>query len=283
MSDSLFAIFPNERFVDLTLYQYGWEQTDPGHSFGPYARNHFLFHYVISGAGTLIYRDLHDVDHQISIRSGQGFLICPRQVTNYFADSVHPWEYTWLEFDGARVREALELAGLDENEPLYRSGSKDLTLQLMNEMLYIVHHSTASPLQQIGHLYLFLDLLTQSSASKKVITNSSMREFYIKETLSYLEANFQNQITVEDLAANCKLNRTYYSSIFKQATGKTPQEFLIHYRMSKASQLLKLTELSIADIGNAVGYPNQLHFSRAFKNLYGVSPRLWRNQHQMVQ
>ena len=49
--------------------------------------------------------------------------------------------------------------------------------------------------------------------------------------------------------------------------------------MTKAAGLLKLTGLSIADIGNAVGYPNQLHFSRAFKNVYGISPRQWRCEH----
>lgn len=45
----------------------------------------------------------------------------------------------------------------------------------------------------------------------------------------------------------------------------------MNYRMVKATELLKLTSLSIADIGSAVGYENQLHFSRAFKNIYGVS------------
>ena len=49
--------------------------------------------------------------------------------------------------------------------------------------------------------------------------------------------------------------------------------------MTKAAELLKLTSLSIADVGNAVGYENQLHFSRAFKHVYGISPRQWRNEH----
>ena len=49
MSDLLFSVFPNENFVDLGLYQYGWEQCAPAHSFGPAARNHYIFHYVISG------------------------------------------------------------------------------------------------------------------------------------------------------------------------------------------------------------------------------------------
>ena len=51
--------------------------------------------------------------------------------------------------------------------------------------------------------------------------------------------------------------------------------------MSKAAELLKLTQLSINDIGIAVGYDNSLHFSRAFKNIYGISPREWRNQNKM--
>lgn len=49
--------------------------------------------------------------------------------------------------------------------------------------------------------------------------------------------------------------------------------------MTKATELLKLTAFSIGDIGNAVGYPNQLHFSRAFKSVYGISPRQWRYEH----
>ena len=74
---------------------------------------------------------------------------------------------------------------------------------------------------------------------------------------------------------------TIFGKIFKDGIGKSPQEFLITYRMTKAAELLKLTSLSIADIGNAVGYPNQLHFSRAFKNTYGTSPRSWRNENKL--
>ena len=59
MSDLLFSVFPNENFVDLGLYQYGWEQCAPAHSFGPAARNHYIFHYVISGTGTLLADDEH--------------------------------------------------------------------------------------------------------------------------------------------------------------------------------------------------------------------------------
>lgn len=84
------------------------------------------------------------------------------------------------------------------------------------------------------------------------------------------------------MAEVCGINRSYFGKVFKEALGKTPQEFLINYRMAKAAELLKLTKLSIGDISNAVGYENQLHFSRAFKSIYGKSPRDWRNENQTL-
>ena len=53
---------------------------------------------------------------------------------------------------------------------------------------------------------------------------------------------------------------------------------LVSKGMTKAEELLKTTTLSIADVGSAVGYFDQFHFSRAFKKVYGVSPRAWRDE-----
>lgn len=149
---------------------------------------------------------------------------------------------------------------------------------MKEELLYIINHKEESSFHLIGHLYLFMDSLVRSCASDQTSKGNSLRDFYIKEAFSFIEQNFQNNISVEDIASSCGLNRSYFGKIFHENTGKSPQDFLISYRMTKAAELLKLTELSIADIGNAVGYPNQLHFSRAFKNVYGISPRQWRNE-----
>ena len=278
MQNWIFSIFPNETFVDLGLYQYGWEKCTPLHSFGPAARNHYLFHYVLSGTGTLQAEDSKKETHEYQIKSRQGFMIFPNQVTTYTADPRLPWEYIWLEFDGLRVKEALEIAGFSRSHPVYHARSKDLQEELQKEMMYIVQHKDASSLHLIGHLYLFLDYLTRSSVSMVPKQSSKLQDFYLKEATTFVEQNFQNDITVEDIAAFCGLNRSYFGKIFKKAVGKTPQEFLLTYRMIKATELLKLTRLSIGDISSAVGYRDQLHFSRAFKKIYGVSPKEWRRQ-----
>ena len=281
MQNLIFSIFPNQNFVDLGLFQFGWERCAPAHSFGPAARNHYLFHYILSGTGTLMADDSKGVTQTYSIKSMQGFMIFPNQITTYVADRQLPWEYVWLEFDGLRVKSLLDTIGLSLDKPVYHARNKNLREDMANEMLYISRHKDESPFHLIGHLYLFLDYLLRSAADEQLEHGSKLREFYIHEALTYIEHNFQNEITIEDIAGVCGLNRTYFGKIFKEALGKTPQEFLLNYRMLKAAELLKLTSLSIGDIGLAVGYANQMHFSRAFKNNYGISPREWRYQNHV--
>lgn len=278
MNDLLFSVFPSENFVDLSLFQCGREKCSPAHSFGPAARNHYLFHYVISGTGRLFAYDKKGETKEYSIKSMQGFMILPDQITTYVADKDMPWEYVWIEFDGLRAKAVVEAAGFSLDQPVYKALSKELREEMMKEMNYIAENSSSSPFHLIGHLYLFLDYLTRSTEGIKVHHSSKLRDFYIHEALVFIEHNFQNDISVEDIADVCGLNRSYFGKIFKEAIGKSPQEFLLSYRMIKATELLKLTKLSVGDISSAVGYDNQLHFSRAFKSIYGVSPKKWRTE-----
>ena len=191
-----FHVFQDERFVDLNLYQYGWEQTEPLHSYGPYARNHYLFHYVISGKGLLFANE-----QEYAIEGGQGFLIAPGQVTTYRADEQEPWEYTWIEFDGLRAHEALNLAGISGQNPVYSPASTKAGQLLQEQMLFLVNHSQDSPMRQIGYGFLFLDQLVQSSASHQAQSPRRLRDFYMKEALSFIEQHYSEDISMEVMLA----------------------------------------------------------------------------------
>lgn len=269
-----FHVFQDERFVDLNLYQYGWERTEPLHSYGPHTRNHYLFHYVIGGRG-ILYAD----DQAYKIGPGHGFLIVPGQPTTYVADQFDPWEYTWIEFDGLRARESLSLAGISRSQPVYTPQSREAGRLLQEQMLTIVNHPQASPIRQIGQAFLFLDQLVESSAAKREQSQRRLRDFYMKEALSFIEQNYQSDISIEEIAAFCGLNRSYFGKLFRDTMGESPQAFLLHYRMARAAQLLTETTYPISTISAMVSYANQLHFSRAFKSVYGVAPRTYRQTH----
>lgn len=88
--------------------------------------------------------------------------------------------------------------------------------------------------------------------------------------LSFIEQHYSEDISIEDISS---------SKVFRDTMGESPQGFLLHYRMARAAQLLTESRLPISTISTMVSYPNQLHFSRAFKNVYGISPRDYRAKH----
>lgn len=280
MGNFSFSIFPNENFLDLRLYQYGWEQCEPLHSYGPSVRNHYLFHYILSGRGSLLSAGEDSKDRRYELAAGQGFLICPGQVNTYSATKDDPWKYVWLEFDGLRAGEFLTSAGLDLAQPIYSPRDTALGELMRDEMLYITDHAEASPLHLIGHLCLFLDALIRSSSTQTLNQRPQLRDFYIQEAVTFMEQNYQRNLTVEEIAGVCRLNRSYFSKLFRDNLGCPPQEFLIRLRLAKAVELMKTTSSSIGDISALCGYPNQLHFSRAFKKRYGISPREWRSRNR---
>ena len=282
MSQNTFSMFPNERFIDLNIYQFGYEQCSPLHSFGPFVRNHYLFHYIISGKGTLLSTYQNQL-REYKLEKDMGFLICPNTINHYFADENDPWEYTWVEFDGMKVKEFLDQSGITFKNPIYHPNSIESAHKLRDLILYIAHHSNEPPLHLIGYMYLILNQLIQSSSSKHDVQSGKLSDFYIKEAISFIEQNYMRNITVENMAQFCNLNRSYFGKIFHDNIGKSPQQFLISYRMGKAADQLKTTDFPIKNICENVGYPNQLHFSRAFKNTYGISPSEYRKQNHIIK
>ncbi len=275
MENLVFEIFNNDVYIDLTLYQYGWQKCTKLHSCGPRKKNHFLFHYIISGKGS--FKTKNNLEEKVyKLEKNTGFIIFPDQVTSYFADENDPWEYVWLEFDGIKAKEILNTIKLNKDYPIYTTKSSEISENIKNEMLYIVNNSLESSLNLMSHLYLFFDYLIKGVNLAKNVTGGTLKDFYIREVISFIEQNYQNNIKVEDISKWCNLNRSYLTKIFKKEKNISLQQFLIKYRMSKACEKLKLTSLSIKDISESIGYDNQLNFSRTFKNEFGISPSEYR-------
>lgn len=272
-----FYVAQDQLFIDLNLIQFGWEHCDSLHSYGPAVRNHFLFHYVIDGKGTL-----DTSGKTFTITKGQGFLLCPGQTSMYTADEDDPWYYAWIEFDGMQARQMMTLAGMSESQPIYTPvDSSDMEIEKL--LLKIVEEAEKSPIRLVGMAMILIDRIVETSKTRIHEEKKKLRDFYMREAINFIDGNYMRDISVEEIADSSGLNRSYFSRIFKDTFGESPQRFLLKYRMYKASELLKNTKMPVAEVGASVGYDNQLHFSRAFRNIFGISPKNYRDNHRLSQ
>ena len=177
------------------------------------------------------------------------------------------------------MKSNLDRLGFSPASPVYQAQDEDRCKQMVDAMRSLLDHRSASQFYLVACAYLFFDAFLGSARPHRSGASSRLHSFYVDNALAYIEQNYQGDITVEDIARNAGLNRSYFGKVFRDAMGVSPQQFLIGFRIEKACELLKLSNLSVGEVGRAVGYPNQLHFSRAFKNARGLSPRAWRQQH----
>lgn len=266
-------LFNNLSYIDLYPIQFGKEACAPLHSFGPSLKEHYLFHYIVSGRGTF-YNTEEETAHKLE--AGQGFLIPPHLVCSYEADKADPWTYIWIEFDGLKSDYFLKQAGLDHKHLIFSQKKNSFDSPVYTEAINILASHNQRSAKVIAHLYLFIDALISQSINHKVIPHNETKDFYIREAINFIERNFQFPITVEEIAKSCNLNRHYFCRLFREQTNSSPQQFLIQYRLSKACALLKNRNLNLSDIAEQIGYSNQFNFSAAFKRQYGISPRQWR-------
>lgn len=227
----------------------------------------------------------HDSDgksREYLLEAGQGFLICPGQICMYIADAEDPWAYLGVEFDGLCVPEYLQRTSLTKDAPIYTAKTEETRNRMEAELTWICQNPEAHPLHTIAHLYHFLGYLIDSAPGSRASGGSHIRDRYIRIALEYIEKNYSRKIRVEDIASECGIDRSYFGKIFHHAIGQSPQSFLLHYRMMRACTMLQETDMTVAAVGAAVGYDNALHFSRAFKNLYGSSPREWRVRNRLA-
>lgn len=89
---------------------------------------------------------------------------------------------------------------------------------------------------------------------------------------------YARDLSLDELAERVGLSAAYLSYIFKQETGNNLVKYLTCFRMNKAKELLEQGSMKIVDVGKACGYSNQPYFNRLFKNMYGVTPKQYKEE-----
>ena len=123
----------------------------------------------------------------------------------------------------------------------------------------------------------FLVSYSRISVSRKKTGQDSSANFtQVSRALQYIESSYAEDITVKDMARAAGISPDYMSKQFKSIVGIGPAEYCRNFRMAKAMELLRTTELAVAEIAKRLGFDEVSVFSRQFKQIVGVSPTAFR-------
>lgn len=100
---------------------------------------------------------------------------------------------------------------------------------------------------------------------------------YFNEILSYIDKNYNQKITLRNLADEYGVNYTYLSQLFKKTVGVSFPEYMTNIRLQHASHLISKTEMKIVNIAEYVGFTDYHYFCKVFKQRFSMSPIQYRN------
>lgn len=145
----------------------------------------------------------------------------------------------------------------------------------VTELLTLLHRNVRIK-DSIGKLRikeLFLSIMHQVLADYMHRENeSSPGRKVIEKAVTYINEHYMDPLTLGELADLHAMNPQRFSYYFHKYTGFRPIDYVIHYRMERAKELLKAGNFLVRDVAASVGYANPLYFSRIFKKKFGVSP-----------
>lgn len=96
-------------------------------------------------------------------------------------------------------------------------------------------------------------------------------------SIDYILEHLEEEITLDKLAKEAGMSRSYYSTMFKKLNGISVWSFITNQRVDRAQQMLKKTSNSILEISQYCGFGNISNFNRVFKRITGKTPKEYRN------
>lgn len=239
--------------------------------YGPVIREVFIIECNVSGYGSVII-------------NGKEFSFGPRECYVLFpGDTVVHTSYggdyragVYCAIDGLNLGRYFKQAGIDSENPFAPKKVFDEILGWVAPMMEDLGKKDAgAAMRQASRIYGILGILLR----EKTATAS---QSWVDIAIGLMETHYPDNLNVTGLAREVGLERSYFTTLFKEKTGLAPYQYLTTLRIQKACHLLENTDHPVAEISELVGL-NPRNFARLFKKETGSTPLEYRHSYKNKQ
>jgi len=220
-----------------------------------------------------IYAEVDGVEQMIP--EGNVILYRPHEKQKYSFSAGYPTLHCWIHFTGTACDEILAQAGFADTHILHIGKNKQL-VDIIRKL------QTEFSLQKEGHRLLcrgylleFFALLMRTRHYRND-PGALRNTLLIEDACTVIHQQLDQHHPLSFYAEYCNLSVSRFSHIFKEITGISPREYISNARIEKAASMLTSTYLTIAEIAQKTGYYDQNHFTKAFKQRTGFTPKQYR-------
>jgi AraC family transcriptional regulator of arabinose operon len=249
------------------------EQGDTYRVVRVYGRTDWLLTLTINGVGR--YRLNGET---VTCEAGDVMLLLPGAAHDYATASGERWNFYWVHYMADPAWQTwlhlpMVMAGLARHT--ITDGAMLVRLHSIFERMIADNkrHDRLSPLLAYNGLEELLLCIAST------VPDDTGRDARITTVLDYMETHLDRPIALEDLAELVSLSPSRLAHLFRETVGHPPMQSLIRLRMRHAARLLAYSTDPIQAIAAQVGYESAFHFSRQFKQTYGISPKAYRKTH----
>ena len=245
-----------------------YHKKDSAVALGPHSHNFFHCFYVVDGCGRMVLDG-----NEMPLRKGC-FYITPPGKTHEFSSSGHG-KMILLEIK-------FELADKELSTFLSRRAGE---INVEETPVYSILKSTRRELYEKKEFYLdiiehnmseiFIHL-RRCAKGKGAYEEVIFGDDKILKAVLYMHAHLEDEITLDELANEVFLEKTYFLKRFKSVVGFTPMKYARLIKMDKAKELLTYSDKNITQISDMLGFKSVHHFSNSFSRDVGVSPTVYK-------
>ncbi len=250
--------------------------TEAGHFYGRSRfatartdKESYILFYTVAGAG-LIEQDAQ----QVELPAGSALLLNCRTPQSYCtAPGQESWQHYWVHLDGAGVANMAETL-LPQNRltPVRVSGWE---MQPLFESIF-AEWDRGTVAAQIETGLMLHRMLALLAARLLAGDASRSNRALIEQATGYIRAHYAEPLSLDALLAQTPVSKSWFLRLFRQYTGTTPYNFLLSTRITRAKELLVLTDFAVSEIAHQVGFGDESNFSTRFTAMVGQSPQQYR-------